>query len=44
MSEDEQYTVDSIAILGYLAEALPPKVDSIFRRAENEKARLGNWL
>ena len=40
MSDAEVYTADSVAILGYLAEALPPKVDAIFRRVEDEKAAL----
>lgn len=40
MSEVERYTVDTIAILAYLADKMPPKVDAIFSRAENEKAIL----
>jgi predicted nucleic acid-binding protein len=39
LSEDV-YTADSVAILGYLAEALPSKVDHIFRRAEDDEASL----
>lgn len=40
MSEPELYTVDTIAILAYLADKMPPKVDAIFSRAEAEKATL----
>jgi predicted nucleic acid-binding protein len=40
LSDADVYTADSVAILGYLAEALPPKADDIFRRAEDERARL----
>ncbi len=40
MSDGDTYTADSTALLGYLADALPPKVDAIFRRAEDERARL----
>jgi len=29
LSERDVYTTDSVAILGYLAEALPSKVDAI---------------
>jgi len=40
LSEPERYTVDTIAILAYLADKMPPKVDAIFSRAEAEKATL----
>jgi predicted nucleic acid-binding protein len=40
LSDADVYTADSVAILGYLAEALPSKVDDIFRRAEDERAKL----
>lgn len=40
MSEAERYTIDTIAILAYLADKMPPKVDAIFSRAEAEKATL----
>ncbi|KPV64977.1 MAG: hypothetical protein AOA65_0605 [Candidatus Bathyarchaeota archaeon BA1] len=36
MSKFEAYTIDSIALLGYLADRLPTKVDEIFKRAEDE--------
>jgi len=40
LSEAEAYTADSVAILGYLAGALPSEVDRIFARAEDDKASL----
>jgi len=40
LSEAERYTIDTIAILAYLADKMPPKVDAIFSRAEAEKATL----
>jgi predicted nucleic acid-binding protein len=40
LSQPNVYTADSVAVLGYLAEALPSKVDDIFRRAEDDEANL----
>lgn len=40
MSELQAYTVDSIALLGYLADQLPVEVDKIFKRAEDGEALL----
>ena len=38
MIESNTYTVDAIALLCYLADKLPRKVDQIFKRAEDEEA------
>ena len=40
MSRLEAYTLDSIALLGYLADKLPVRVDEIFKRAEDEEVLL----
>ena len=40
MSETGAYTVDTIALLCYLADRLPQKVDEIFKRAEDEEVLL----
>lgn len=40
MSQLDRYTIDSVAILGYLADKLPSKPDRIFRMAEDEKVLL----
>ena len=40
MSEADVYTVDAIALLCYLADKLPHRVDEIFKRAEDEEALL----
>ena len=40
MSETDAYTVDAIALLCYLADRLPQKVDEIFKRAEDEEVLL----
>lgn len=40
MSQLDRYTIDSVALLGYLADKLPSRSDRIFRMAEDEKALL----
>lgn len=40
MSQLDSYTIDSIALLGYLADKLPSRPDRIFRMAEDDKALL----
>jgi len=40
LSETDAYTVDAIALLCYLADRLPQKVDEIFKRAEDEEVLL----
>lgn len=40
MSQLDRYTVDSVPILGYLADKLPSRPDRIFRMAEDEKVLL----
>lgn len=40
LSEIERYTIDTIALLGYLADRLPRRVDTIFKKAEDERAIL----
>ncbi len=40
MIQPDRYTIDSVAILGYLADKLPSRPDRIFRMAEDEKALL----
>jgi predicted nucleic acid-binding protein len=40
LSDADAYTVDAIALLCYLADRLPRRVDEIFKRAEDEKALL----
>jgi len=40
LSETDIYTVDAIALLCYLADRLPQKVDEIFKRAEDEEVLL----
>ena len=43
MSEGEDvYTLDAVAVLGYLADRLPSKADQAFSRAERDEARL--WI
>ena len=40
MIETNVYTVDTIALLCYLADKLPHKADEIFKQAEDEEATL----
>lgn len=40
MGESDVYTVDAVALLCYLADRLPRRVDEIFKRAEDEEALL----
>jgi len=40
MIETDTYTVDTVALLCYLADKLPPAADQIFKRAEDEEAVL----
>lgn len=40
MNENERYTIDTVAVLGYLADRLPSKADRIFQRAEDGRAEL----
>lgn len=40
MSRLQAYTADSVALLGYLADQLPTRVDKIFKMAEDGEALL----
>jgi predicted nucleic acid-binding protein len=40
LSDADVYTVDAIALLCYLADKLPHRVDEIFKRAEDEEVLL----
>jgi predicted nucleic acid-binding protein len=40
LSDADVYTVDTIALLCYLADKLPRRVDEIFKRAEDEEVLL----
>ena len=40
MNESDRYTVDTMAVLGYLADRLPSRADKLFQRAEDGKTEL----
>jgi len=40
LNETDRYTIDTVAVLGYLADRLPSRADRVFQRAEDGKAEL----
>jgi len=36
----ETYTIDAVAFLAFIVDALPPKSDEVFQRAENDEISL----
>jgi len=40
LKENERYTVDTVAVLGYLADRLPSRADRVFQKAEGGRAEL----
>ncbi len=40
MKENERYTIDTVAVLGYLADRLPSRADRVFQKAEDGRAEL----
>jgi len=40
LNENERYTIDTVAVLGYLADRLPSRADRVFQKAEDGRAEL----
>ena len=40
LNANERYTIDTVAVLGYLADRLPSRADRVFQKAEDGRAEL----